>query len=735
MVSPLTPVTDQTAELTPTAADRLEAARLLGRLLDSAVVLPDEWDELSSAQKADVCEAGSQQTLLLRLVNLAVLTPFQAGRIQDNKFGDLIVGSYRVLEPIGKGGMGVVYKAEHVHLRRVVALKMAHLGIGNNPRLLNRFYAEARAVARLNHPNIVTCLDAGRIPGQANGLPRDYFVLEFVPGQDLDAFVRAHGPLPVTRAAEIFRQVADALTEAHRHGLVHRDLKPSNIMVTPDWRVKLLDFGLVMHPRYQATEKNLTEPGTLLGSIGYMAPEQARDPRSVDGRADLFSLGASLYWVLTGKEPYPDTGQPIQDLSRRMTQPPPDIREVRPEIPSDVAELLGQLLQVDPGKRIPSAAALTAALTPLAGTAPSGELTPGSGSAVHVRHRVLVVGPGEKWGCFVTGLANEFDIHTGQGGLKDAMKAWGESVEAIVWDFSAGRFPMEELDEWKRTTPGPKPVVVAVIDTLAAGQSIPGADEVVPRNVRPDELATRLRTLITRRETIHTLTAASESIPWIGTGPTAVRAESAWDFMAATVSRLLTDNWYLAPGYRTRVARGVAHLAEVVNGAGEYGRLKDPAFVALLASCSAVYDIGLLVLPGGLPVKPGVLDDYEKNVIRTHPAVGTEILKGLAQSFPGQTGPITLAAEVTLGHHERWDGHGYPDGLAGTDIPLAARVVSLVSTYDSLRSRRPYRTPMTHARAIKLITTESPGRFDPILVSAFVASAAQFERTFQECPP
>src|SRR5262249_1548644 len=223
----------------------------------------------------------------------------------------------------------------------------------------NRFYAEARAVARLQHPNIITCFDAGRIrrPGPTP-LFRDYFVMELVHGLDLFALVRERGPLPPHRVCDLFRQVAEALGEAHRHGLIHRDMKPPNVLVTPDWQAKVLDFGLARMP-----QRNVTEPGTLLGTVGYMAPEQARDPSAIDSRADLFSIGATMYWALTGREPYPDSGNPLQDLHRRFTTTPPPVRRLRPEIPTELSDLVARLMHSDPDARFPSARTLAAALT------------------------------------------------------------------------------------------------------------------------------------------------------------------------------------------------------------------------------------------------------------------------------------------------------------------------------------------------------------------------------------
>jgi response regulator RpfG family c-di-GMP phosphodiesterase len=725
------------------------AVRLLGELLDCSLVLAEEWEELAALSKAEVCESKSADELVERLMRFKLLTAYQAKLVKAGRTEEALLGAYRLLEILGRGGMGVVYLGEHIHLRRRVAIKVTAHAKEKNPRLAYRFYAEARSVSKLKHPNIVACLDAGRhiAGGQQADDGTDYFVMEYVPGQDLDTLVRTQGPLAVGRAAEIFRQVADALAEAHEHGLVHRDLKPSNIIVTPDWQAKLLDFGLALHPRHA-----LTEPGTLLGTVGYMAPEQARDPHLVDGRADLFSLGATIYWALTAREPYPESGNPLSDLTRRLTSPPPDIRLARPELPADLADILNQLMNIDPDQRFPSAAAVSTALEPFTRLSP---LHSRSSDGATDRTRVLVVDSDPASRTLLTSLlGDDFDV-ADAAHVPDARQYLEKhEFDLIVLDASPDRGTARELIALARRMKSEHPAMILVVSgtvpvAALSGLVSVGADDFMTKPFTPVELRSRVRALLGRRDTVHgqrgvltleTMRFAMDGLhrqPVPATpGGVAMPAASAspWDLMTVTLSRVMVEAGYMAPGFRSRVARYVRCIAQMVEGSGEYLRLKDPAYTTMLAASSSLYDIGLLVLPGGLTLKPGKLDEDERQVMETHPNVGAEVIAGLADKFPSESGCVGLATELVRGHHERWDGEGYPDRLVGTDIPLSARVVSLASVYESLRSRRPYRPALTHTRAVRTLTHDCPGRFDPTLMAAFLTAATRIEQIFNEYP-
>ena len=328
-------------------------ARIVTDLIANAVVLNEEWEELDSRLQFEILSSSSKAEVLTMLNHHNLLTAFQYEMVLSGRECDLVLGHYRLLEQIGRGGMGVVYRGENTFLRRQVAIKVISDAIDPSPKMLHRFYAEARSVARLQHPNIVACLDGGRHV-HADGSTRDYYVMELINGQDLDSMVRSSGPLAVDKACELFRLIAEAITEAHRCGLVHRDIKPSNILVTPLWKAKVLDLGLALHPRGR-----MTDPGTVLGTLGFMAPEQARASQFVDGRADIFSLGATLYWALTGQTPFPDSGEPIKDLHQRMSAPPPQIRLARPGLPDELCNLVDKMMATEPGDR-PQAARIVA---------------------------------------------------------------------------------------------------------------------------------------------------------------------------------------------------------------------------------------------------------------------------------------------------------------------------------------------------------------------------------------
>jgi serine/threonine protein kinase len=288
------------------------------------------------------------------------------------------VRDYELQEILGRGGMGVVYRAVHTKLDKTVALKLLNAGLTKDSSAVVRFEREIRVIAALDHQNIVRADDAGESDGM------HFLVMELIDGIDLSQLVRRLGPLAEDDACELIRQAALGLQHAHDHDLVHRDVKPSNLILATPATVKLVDLGLarLRDPVSGAGERNnasdeLTDTGQTMGTFDYMAPEQATDARLVDHRADLYSLGCTLYKLLTGRAPFDDP-QHTNAVSKMMAHaqsPVPPIREIRPDVTIELLEILERLLAKKRDDRYETAADLVSILTPLSAGADLHDLT------------------------------------------------------------------------------------------------------------------------------------------------------------------------------------------------------------------------------------------------------------------------------------------------------------------------------------------------------------------------
>jgi hypothetical protein len=251
---------------------------------------------------------------------------------------------YEVLRPIGSGGMGHVFLARHRLMDRQVALKVIQPTLLANAAAVERFRKEVRAAGRLLHPNIVTAFDAD----QAGSL--HFLVMEYVEGMTLDQVIAARGPVSVERATDWVLQLARGLGCAHENGMVHRDLKPGNVLVTPPGALKILDFGLARFVSEQTPSATDTPSGVIVGTPAFLAPEQARDPRGADIRADLYSLGCTWYFLLTGQPPFP-SGSVLQQLLAHQDRAPLPVSRFRSDVPAAVTAVLERLLTKDPERR------------------------------------------------------------------------------------------------------------------------------------------------------------------------------------------------------------------------------------------------------------------------------------------------------------------------------------------------------------------------------------------------
>ncbi|MBY0461035.1 MAG: serine/threonine protein kinase, partial [Gemmataceae bacterium] len=291
------------------------------------------------------------------LVRDALLTYFQAEQLLQGKFKRFTLGKYRVLEKLGQGGMGQVFLCEHKLMRRRVAIKVLPNHKAEDQAALNRFYREARAVAAVDHPNIVRAYDVD----QDENL--HFLVMEWVDGTNLQDLVKKFGPIDVARACHYIYGAAVGLQHAHEFGLIHRDIKPGNILVDRSGLVKILDLGLARLTHDH--EDNLTRQNdeSVLGTADYLAPEQALDSHDVDIRADVYSLGATLYFLLAGHPPFPE-GSVTQKLIWHRDRPPRPISALRPEVPDELARVLERMMAKDRAKRYQTPAEVLGALAP-----------------------------------------------------------------------------------------------------------------------------------------------------------------------------------------------------------------------------------------------------------------------------------------------------------------------------------------------------------------------------------
>ncbi|MFO0879098.1 MAG: serine/threonine-protein kinase [Gemmataceae bacterium] len=282
------------------------------------------------------------QELLDRLVSDGLLTRFQGRLLGQGRWEGFFLGSYKVMEPLGERGASRVFLAQHTTLQRPVALKILP-GKRTNAEQIARFHREARALASLDHPNIVR---AYVVDQQADIL---YMAMEYAEGKDLQRLVDDEGPLEVSRALRLVHAAALGLQHAHDAGWVHRDVKPSNLLLTDRGEVKVLDLGLARLNEDEGDDLTRAR-GTILGSADYLAPEQAIDSSSVDARADVYSLGATLYFLLTGRPPF-DGGCAVQKVARHHSMRPRPLQVVRAGISPEVEALVDRMLSKQMSQR------------------------------------------------------------------------------------------------------------------------------------------------------------------------------------------------------------------------------------------------------------------------------------------------------------------------------------------------------------------------------------------------
>ncbi len=331
----------------------------LKSILRSGVLGRDELRQALRTVPSDQRE--DAEALADHLVDTGKLSRFQASKLLRGMAVGLVLGPFHVLAPIGKGGMGTVYLARDSRSQALVALKVLPPKRARaEQRLLARFRREMEMCQRVAHPHVAWTYEVGLCQGVY------YIAMEYIPGKNLYRLVSEEGPLQVRRAARLFGEVATALDHAHNQGLIHRDLKPSNIIITPHDHAKVLDLGLaIVQGEVPAEREVIGGRGYVVGTMDYIAPEQAEDAAKVDPRSDIYSLGCTLYFALTGQPPFPG-GTAVEKIHRHRGEDPVPVPQLNPAVPPAFIGLLRKMMAKDPAQRIANAAEVQERLLPWA---------------------------------------------------------------------------------------------------------------------------------------------------------------------------------------------------------------------------------------------------------------------------------------------------------------------------------------------------------------------------------
>ena len=423
----------------------------------------------------------------------SILVGIMADDSDDPRLGTVIAG-YRIEERIGRGGMGVVYRAEHLNLQRRAAVKIIAPDLAESVGFRERFTREARIAAALQHPNIVTVYDAGEVEGLL------YLAMQYIEGEDLAAILRRDGRLRPYRAIDVCRQVASALDAAHAMGLIHRDVKPANVLIEGR-NAFLTDFGLTK--RVEGTHAQLTRAGDVVGTIHYVAPEQI-EGRRVSARSDVYSLGCLLYHCLAGQVPFA-LETDVAVIYAHLSEQPPKLSELRPELPEGLDAVMAKALDKSPDRRFPScgdtisaaravidaAGPLSETIPPRPSQVPAAAPTPEIRNAAEAarRPRVLLSGLDDRTRAVArVALGDRVDVLEAPA-QATAERAREERPDLVILDW-AGRAGIEALRNDALTRD-------AKVLLLTQGEgSSEGADERLAAPFSPLQLQVKLRRLL-----------------------------------------------------------------------------------------------------------------------------------------------------------------------------------------------------------------------------------------------
>jgi response regulator RpfG family c-di-GMP phosphodiesterase len=732
----------------------VDARTFLNKIIRLGLVPGDVIDRFLSERENRLAEYGSGTEIGQALVQAGLLTSYQLERSLAGSTHGLVFGNYRVLDRLGSGGMGVVFLAEHSLMKRRVAVKVLPLDEDCPPSVKDRFYAEMRVLAELCHTHIVMAFDAGEAAPEDPSLPAlIYLVMELVEGGDLERHVLDNGPCDVVTACKYLHQAASGLQAAHDRHLVHRDIKPSNILLTSTGQAKLVDFGLA-----RQFCSRLTDPRALLGSLEFMAPEQSHDPSSVGKEADIYGLGATLLWLLTGETPYPIVRSVGAALRALQEKEPRRLHEFRPDAPQELDDLIAQMMHRNPGQRPPTPLAVMNALTPFLSSdypvlsAESQNSEPGTLNSelnsgprrralivddeLHVRmlHRVIL-----------QSLQVEcVEAKDGTSALAAAMSTGpkGGPFDLILLDLGLPDMDGYEVCRRLRERSANHHLKIIVVsgrgDQNDLAEALPrGADDYIPKPFEPRQLLAKVSHALRMKdaqERIHMLTEQlmltnqqlQQSLESRGED-----VRRAHDALLFTMAKMAESRDGETPGHLRRLQLYTRVLAQDVAHRPPWVGLIDDRFLERMERCVPLHDIGKIGLPDNVLLKPGKLTPAERALVETHPIIGDRILEVLGREHGHSLEFLGMARAIVRHHHERYDGRGYPDRLSGDAIPAAARIVAVADVYDALRRKRQHKAAMPHAQAIEVIQ-HSPGQFDPTLLTALSHCAGEWEHIYRD---
>lgn len=727
---------------------------LLKHLLDSSIIEVEQWSSLAAEARDAVEASEDRDSIVQQLADLNLLNEYQANRIRNGMVRGLSLGNYRVLGRLGAGGMGTVYAAEHVLMNRPVAIKVVPVRSHEPASTVNRFLREMRSVASLRHPNIVAAFDAGVSPRRKPNEPDlYYFVMEQLKGRPLDDYVK-HEPVSIARGCAFAYQLASALDEAHRQSLVHRDIKPSNVYITHDHQAKLLDFGLVRH-LYSA---GITSPGVVVGTPEYMAPEQSLDATRVDIRTDIFGLGATLFFAITGESPFLLDGSIVEIMRRRQTEPARSVRSLRGDVPPALDKVLQRMLALRPNDRFGTPRAVMNALLPFLERESryAGDNLLDSDiverpvldkSKKVGRSRVLVAyhDPNVRRSLAKLLQINDLDAWEAVNVENLSRLIRQDEIELLLLGVDQLNIGSRSvLRSLRENPPCPNLKIIMISPKFSANDLsaylATGANDCLNLSISNLQFVARVKAALREKED-------QDRNDEIGRQLRDLNAEIEVSLHARTSDLLEARNALvvaLARLVEHRSPDGMAHLTRMQRYCTELAREAafnpifapriDEVFIQSLESAVPLHDIGNVGLPDDILFKTGRLEAVDRAIMERHTVIGAETLQHVAHLFGQQVEFLGMAIDIARHHHEHFDGAGYPDRLAGDAIPLAARIVAIADNYDALRARRAQRAGFSHAAAVQIMTESSPGKFDPHLLAAFEHCSARFEKIFNDVP-